>query len=167
MIPAILLVGLLTVLIAANTRNRVRGVRNLPPIPEEAPATPRTIATPAAAPRSRPVVPVGTKLEVLIGLSVSPLEKVFMSTDNMEAQLVSFTTDSTRRLNRLGYRGRFAHPRVSYSDRDYGFRIMVNLDYGSTLTPEELALFQGHVGGFITGNDTLRPRLLFVSARKV
>ena len=168
-IPLALIVGLIAVLAFANTKNR-QGERTLTPPPDEPePATPRTLANHAPttpAPRSRPVV---VKLEISIGLSVSSFEKLFMSTDDLEEKLVKFTTASTRRLNRLTWatRGHFVHPRVSYSDKDYGFRITVSLEYTAAITRTEMTHFQQLVSTFIAENDQLRPRLLSVHARKV
>lgn len=167
-IPLALIVGLIAVLAFANTKSK-RGERTLT-LPDE-PEPPRTLANHApttAAPRSRPVV---VKLEVSIGLSVSSLEKLFMSTDSMEEDLVKFTTASTRRLNRATPRwtagGRFVHPRVTYADKDYGFRITVSLEYTAAITRAEMTRFQQLVSTLIAENDQLRPRLLFVHARKV
>lgn len=185
MVPAILFIGLIAILVAANAKSK-KGRTLTPPDDSSEPQTsdrdggapvtrtpvwaaPRTLANhdapTARLPRSQS--PRAIKLEILIGLQVSSFEKVFMSTDDLETKLVAFTTSSTRRLNRLGYAGRFAHPRVSYADKDYGFQIAVDLDYGATLSPAEMTLFQQHVSGFIAENDQLRPRLLFVHARKV
>jgi len=179
-IPLVLIVGLIAALTFANTKNK-RGPRTLNLPPDDADPgrtdrdagvavtrTPAWAATSPTALRSRPVT---TKLEILIGLRVSGFEKLLMSTDSMEEDLVKFTTASTRRLNRATPAwttgGRFIHPRVTYADKDFGFRIEVAVDYTAAITQAEMVRLQNYVNTFIAENDDIRPRLLYAHVRKV